>query len=66
VLPYILEDRLVSYSLMMERKFSGLTTRSRLNALNLPYEIGLPVHFQYNKEQQAVSDCLTLCAAILD
>jgi hypothetical protein len=66
VSPYNLEE-LASYCLMMERKFFGLTRRCiKRMACELAMKIVLPIHFQYNKEEQAGSGCVTLCVAILD
>jgi hypothetical protein len=65
-LPDSLEEELVSYCLMMEGKFLGLTTKSRLKAFELAILNGLARSFSYNKGQQAGRGCVTLCAAILD
>jgi len=47
VLPYSLEEELVSYCHMMERKFFGLTTRSiKRMTLDLAIKMVLPVHCQ--------------------
>ena len=35
-------------------------------AFELAIKMNLPVYFHYNKEEQARSDCVTLCAATLD
>ena len=35
-------------------------------AYELAIKMALPVHFQYDREEQAGSGCVTLCAAILD
>jgi hypothetical protein len=35
-------------------------------AVELAIKMALPVHFQYNKEEQAGSGCVTLCAAIIN
>jgi len=52
---------------MTEREFFGLTTKSiKRMAFDLAIKIVLPAHFQYNKEEQAGSGCVILCAAILD
>ena len=62
-----LEEQIVSYCLMKEREFFGLTTRSiKRMAYELATKMALPVHFQYNREEQAGSGCVTLCVAILD
>ena len=53
----------VSYCQTMERKFFWLTTRSiKRMALDRAIKMVLPVHCQYNKEEQAGSVCVTLCA----
>ena len=51
---------------MMEGKFWGLRTKSRLKAFELAIRNGLAHSFSYNKGQQAGRGCVTLCAAILD
>jgi hypothetical protein len=57
VLLYNLEE-LVSYCLMKERKFFGLTTKSiKRIAFVFAIKMGLPFHCQYNKEEQAGSGC---------
>jgi hypothetical protein len=66
-LPYNLEEELFTYCLMTEREFFGLKSKSiKRMAFDLAIKIVLPVHFQYNKEQQAGSCCVILCAAVID
>jgi len=65
--PCNVEEELVRYRLMMERKCSGLTTRSvKLMTFELAIKMVLPIPFRYSKEQKAGSGSVTLCAAILD
>ena len=67
MLPCSLEEELVSYCIMMKRKFFGLITRSiKRTAFELAIKNGLALHWQYNKEEQPGSVCITLSAAILD
>jgi hypothetical protein len=48
-------------------EFFGLTTRSfKRMTFELATKMALPVHCQYNKEEQPGNDCVTSCAAILD
>ena len=58
MLPCSLEEELVSYCIMMERKFFGLITRSlKRMAFELAIKNGLVLHWQYNKEEQPGSVC---------
>jgi hypothetical protein len=67
VLPYNLEEELVSYCLMMERKCFGLTARDMKRiAFELSIKMVLPIHFQLNKDTQTGSGCVTLCADVLN
>lgn len=67
VLPYNPEEELVSFCQMVDREFFWLVTRTiKQMAFELAIKMTLPVHFQYKKEEQAVSGCVTLCAAIPD
>jgi len=64
---YNLEEKLVSYCMMMERNFWGLTTKSiKGRAFEPAIKMALSVHSPYNREEQAGSGSVNLCAAILD
>ena len=67
MLPCSLEEKIVSYGVMLKRTLFGLTTSSiNRMAFERAIKMVLPIHFQYNKEQQAGSGCLSFCVAILD
>jgi hypothetical protein len=67
VLPYNLEEELVSYCRMLELKFFGLTTRSiKRIVFDLAIKMIFSAHYYCNNEEQPGSGCVNLCAATLD
>ena len=54
VLPYNLEEELVSYCMMVDRKLFGPKTSGfKLMTFELAIKMVLPVRFRHNKEQKA-------------